>query len=154
MGTVPLNPCQQCGAHMPEGTHAHQCPEVVLVCGSREWEDADAIRERLRKLPKDSVVIAGGARGADKLAAEIAAELGYHVAVCMAQWDRYGGAAGRRRNHAMLQLRPTLVIAYTLGTPGTQHTIAITQQKGIPLEVYTRRDVIQERTVQLFEEGP
>ncbi|NDE42442.1 MAG: DUF2493 domain-containing protein [Betaproteobacteria bacterium] len=45
---------------------------IVLVCGSRDWQDQEMIREALATLPADSTVIAGGARGADGLGEQIA----------------------------------------------------------------------------------
>lgn len=137
MGTVMLTRCQKCGEAI-NGTAYHRCPELVLVCGSRDWADREAIRERLHRLPSDSIVIAGGARGADRDAAKVAAELGFHVAEVRPQWNRYGGAAGRRRNLVMLRLKPDRVIAFSLGTHGTQHTIDNARAQGVEVEVIGR----------------
>jgi hypothetical protein len=71
-------------------------PALVLVCGSRAWADRTTIERRLRGLAADTVVLHGGARGADRLAGTLAAELGLHSEVMPAQWDRYGRAAGPR----------------------------------------------------------
>ena len=46
----------------------------VLVTGSIQWTDADAIRRELVQLPPGSVVIHGDCTGADALAGEIAHE--------------------------------------------------------------------------------
>ncbi len=37
----------------------------VLICGSRSWTDAEAIRREVEALPPDAVVIHGAAPGAD-----------------------------------------------------------------------------------------
>lgn len=134
MGTVMLQRCERCGDAI-NGTAFHRCPELVLVCGSRGWSNREAIEARLKELPPDSIVVAGGARGADRDAAQIASALGFHVAEVKAQWHRYGGAAGMRRNLVMLRLKPDRVIAFSLGTNGTQHTIDNARTKGITVEV-------------------
>jgi hypothetical protein len=53
----------------------------VLVCGSRGWNYKKTIIDRLTRLPREAVVMHGGARGADALAGEIAEALGHRVEV-------------------------------------------------------------------------
>jgi len=48
----------------------------VLICGSRDWRDAERLAQVLDSLPSGSVVIHGAGRGAEKLAAELAAAHG------------------------------------------------------------------------------
>jgi hypothetical protein len=51
----------------------------VLVCGGRQFGDRDMLRAALDRLSKDrgfSLVISGGARGADTLAEEWAKAVG------------------------------------------------------------------------------
>ncbi len=103
-------------------------PVVALFCGSREWTDRDRIRRDLESLPEGSVVIEGGARGADRIAREEAEALGLHVATVWALWDHYGKSAGFRRNEAMARLCPDHVYAYPLGeSRGTRHMIEIAE---------------------------
>lgn len=109
---------------------------VALVCGSRSWTNPEPIRRRLRTLPVNTVVLHGGARGADRLAGQIGRELGLHVAVMPALWDRYGRDAGRLRNVAMLTMQPTVVIAFWDGrSPGTGMMIRLAGDAGVPVEV-------------------
>lgn len=112
----------------------------VLICGSRKWCDAIAIRTRVNELPDDTLVIAGGADGADKNAAYFARKRGLFVAEVSVEkehWDRFGKGAGHKRNHAMLDLGPDLVIAFQVfGSSGTQGTIDEARWRGIPVEVH------------------
>jgi YspA, cpYpsA-related SLOG family len=111
----------------------------VLVCGSRNWPDPAAIRKRLRDLPMRSVVIHGGARGADEIAGTVANGLGFEVRVFKADWDAWGAEAGKRRNLRMLAESPDLVIAFwASGSTGTAHTISNARRLGIPVEVHIR----------------
>jgi hypothetical protein len=106
-------------------------PEVALFCGSRDWTDREAIRRDLEALPPNSVVIEGGARGADRIAREEAQALGIHVATVPALWDFHGKGAGYRRNEAMARMRPDFVYAYNLGTGGTEQMIRVAEAECI-----------------------
>jgi hypothetical protein len=108
-------------------------PQLAIFCGSREWTDRERVRRDLESLPEGSVVIEGGARGADRIAREEARQLGLHVATVPALWDFYGRSAGHRRNEAMARLQPDFVYAYSLGGPGTASMIAIAEAECIPV---------------------
>lgn len=109
-------------------------PELALFCGSRDWSEREVIRRDLESLPPGSVVIEGGARGADRIAREEAEALGIHVATVRALWERYGRSAGYRRNEAMARLRPDYAYAYPLGeSRGTRHMIRIAEAECIPV---------------------
>jgi hypothetical protein len=109
---------------------------VALVCGSRNWTDEFTIAKRVRELPEGSIIIHGGADGADAFAHDQAHRNGLHTAVVLPLWDKYGRAAGPKRNHAMLDLRPDLVIAFSTGSQGTQTTIDEARRRGISVEVF------------------
>lgn len=114
----------------------------VLVCGSRAWTDAAVILRRLSGLPRGSTVIHGDARGADRIAAQIAARLGFKVEAFPANWSRYGKSAGLVRNGEMLDKSPDLVIAFWLdGSTGTGSTIALARKRGIPVEVVSDPEI-------------
>jgi hypothetical protein len=86
----------------------------VLVCGCRHWTDESAISRELDSLGSEvSLVIHGGAKGADTLAGRAADTLGVEVDVYHADWDFYGRSAGPIRNKRMLvDGRPDLVLAF------------------------------------------
>lgn len=116
---------------------AHHC--AVVVCGSRDWTDPVPIRERLARLDRGTWVIQGEGRGADRLAAQAAAELGHSPIGFPALWESEGRGAGPRRNVRMLECEPDLVIAFT-ATPhksrGTGHCARAALRRGIPVELY------------------
>ena len=43
----------------------------VLVCGDREWSNEHAIFYALFGMPKDTVIINGACRGADKISTDV-----------------------------------------------------------------------------------
>lgn len=112
----------------------------ILVCGSLNWSDVAAIRDRIDHFaPERPEIIHGAARGADSIAGRIAEELGLTVTPMPADWDTYGKRAGFIRNSAMLDLEPDLVLAFQRArSKGTQHTVDEARRRGIPVEL--RRD--------------
>jgi YspA, cpYpsA-related SLOG family len=114
---------------------------------SRDWTDDDAVRAQLERAvgrfgAERLVVIAGGACGADRQAEACARELGLAVGVYPARWDRHGRSAGYRRNVQMLDRLADFphryVIAFSIASRGTQHTIDQARQRGIPVRVVGR----------------
>lgn len=118
----------------------------VLICGSRDWEDGQKIAYRLLQFPKDTLIIAGQARGADALAESEALRYGYHCASVRPLWTHHGKGAGHRRNAAMLQLDPDLVIAFSTSTPptpGTANMIKQAREQGVPVELHNAEGGVQ-----------
>lgn len=112
---------------------------IALFCGSRDWADPLPIIADLAFLPPDTIVVEGGCRGADALAAHWARERGLHVATLKALWDTFGKSAGPRRNVAALLLKPDVVYAYSLGGAGTRGMVNLARGAGV--EVLVREPV-------------
>jgi hypothetical protein len=113
----------------------------VLVCGSRDWPDSALIGRVVAGFDDDTIVIEGGAIGADAHAKKWATDRGLFVAdvpVRSSHWKRHGKSAGHKRNHAMLDLGPDLVVAFQHNeSAGTQGTIDEARRRGIPVEIHT-----------------
>ncbi len=110
----------------------------VLICGDRRWEDEGTIYRRITKLPLDTLIITGGARGADIIARIAAQNLGYPTKTIIAKWWKYGDAAGPIRNREMLDLKPDLVIAFhgdLKNSKGTKDCVNSARRRSIPVEV-------------------
>jgi hypothetical protein len=130
----------------------------VLVCGGRtfgvlpfdrpednaEWRDLQARKKAERDLLKDklvrlrgqgmSLLIHGGARGADSLAGQWAEFNGVPQDVYWADWNRYGKAAGILRNMRMLEDgQPDLVVGFP-GGRGTADMLHRAASQGIMIE--------------------
>jgi hypothetical protein len=110
----------------------------ILVCGSRSWTDKDRVRqelgpyENLQNTGVQITIVHGGARGADKLAGEIAKEYGFDVEVFPAKWGQHGISAGLIRNIEMLETSPDVVIAFWDGmSKGTNNTITEAKKRFI-----------------------
>ena len=119
----------------------------LLVCGSRTWTDLPRLWEVLDRLVSEHgdgqvVLIEGDARGADRLAGQLARARGWRLERYPADWSREGRAAGVRRNARMLQQgRPDLVVAFTIGplqqSRGTAGMVRRAQEAGVPVHLIT-----------------
>jgi hypothetical protein len=87
---------------------------AILVTGSRDWTDIVALSRALYEIMPVRgsgafvLVIHGGARGADHIAADSAVRLGFETLEMPAQWDRDGKSAGHKRNAAMVRVLEAL----------------------------------------------
>lgn len=108
----------------------------VLVCGSRYFNDYKLLSSVLSKI-SISVLIHGGARGADTLAGEFASRYGIPQSVFLADWTTFGKRAGPIRNQLMLdEGKPELVVAFWDGeSRGTKHMIDIAEAAGVGVNV-------------------
>jgi hypothetical protein len=106
----------------------------LLVCGGREFTDvqaAFAALDRLHARNPVSLLIEGGARGADAIARYWADENAIPFVTFQADWDGLGPSAGPLRNIRMLQEgRPDMVAAFP-GRRGTAHMVRIAEEAGV-----------------------
>ncbi|MHB1524969.1 MAG: DUF2493 domain-containing protein [Candidatus Dormibacteria bacterium] len=125
-------------------------PQRVLICGSRVWTDRVAIEAVVAQMPLGSVVIVGGATGADTLAEVAARAAGLQCEVYPADWGLYGRRAGPIRNRAMLREgRPDVVVAFHAdlwGSRGTADMVRVAQAAGLPVWLVRDRDGCVEGT--------
>lgn len=101
------------------------------------WEHQNLVLDTLRNLPiRPTLIIEGGARGADQIAKVIAIYMGIPVQEFPADWKTYGKKAGAIRNQQMLDQNPDLVIAFhpdTGITAGTRDMAMKARAKGTDL---------------------
>jgi len=80
-------------------------------------------------------VLTGGARGADALGKRWAWSKQVPWKGFKADWERFGKAAGVRRNHRMAQAGDVLVVFGNTTSPGTAHLIQCMRHRGEPVVV-------------------
>lgn len=118
----------------------------ILVCGSRYWTDKEFIRKVLAELPEGSTIIHGDCRGADRLAGEVAKELGLQVIAYPAQW-KLGAKAGPIRNKQMLvEEEPDFVLAFhddLTHARGTRDMLRRADKAGISYRVWSHYGLVE-----------
>lgn len=108
---------------------------VLIVCGGRDYANSEFVFAQLSRIHakrKISIVIEGGATGADTLARSWAATNGVHCATMPALWGAHGRGAGPARNVHMLMLKPDGVVAFP-GGRGTEGMKALAREAGVPV---------------------
>jgi len=113
---------------------------IVLICGDRNWTDWKAIEDFIKPLPKDTTIIHGNCRGADKMAGYVAEKkYGLEVISFPANWEKYGRAAGPIRNKQMIvEGKPDLVVAFhnnILKSRGTKDMVTQARRHGIRVKI-------------------
>lgn len=106
-----------------------------IVCGGRDYADqfkARSVLDAVHAKCGISLLIEGGANGADRLARDWAFSNGIQVATFHANWDYYKGYAGPLRNQAMADQRPDGLIAFP-GGKGTAGMIKICEEMEIKI---------------------
>ena len=107
---------------------------IVLICGGRDFDNADLVRRTMDRLRADrriSYVVQGGSRGADALGQQWAFERGIPSMTFPADWNTHGKAAGPIRNAEMLaRSRPDLVVAFP-GGRGTADMVGKARNAGV-----------------------
>jgi hypothetical protein len=104
----------------------------VLVCGGRDFDDRAAFYAKLDRLHADrpfGAVIAGGARGADTLAAEWTKNRGVPIDIYMADWEGLGRKAGPNQR-ILVEGKPDLVVAFP-GGKGTAGMVTLARNAGV-----------------------
>jgi hypothetical protein len=104
----------------------------VLVCGGRSYADRHSVYTCLDGLvPKPTMIIHGGAHGADMLAQDWAVYRQIQRRVFMADWENESRAAGPKRNARMLaEGKPNLVLAFP-GGRGTADMVRRARAAGV-----------------------
>lgn len=108
----------------------------TIVAGSRDFNDYEALKAMLDKLsPPITVLISGGARGADRLGIQYAQERGLSVEVYFPDWKGRGRSAGFKRNIIMAEKAERLVAFWDGKSHGTEHMITTARARGLPVTV-------------------
>lgn len=119
----------------------------LLVCGGRDYTDRSRVYNEIAIAinwepkggyandswlpPKGTVIISGGAPGADQMAVDWAVIHWVPLEEYIAAWEVYGKAAGPMRNVQMLeQGKPDLVLAFP-GGKGTANMVAQARAAGV-----------------------
>jgi len=111
----------------------------VLVCGGRDFIDWHFLAQTLTSIHNNTritLLIHGGASGADMLAGRWARINDVRANVYAADWRKYGRAAGPIRNIEMLKVgRPDCVVAFP-GGRGTENMKDQARKAGVRVFEY------------------
>ena len=111
----------------------------VIICGGRSRDDYSLVKNVMDEVAARidiNEIVCGEARGADSLGKRWAIENGIQIASFPADWNRYGRAAGARRNEEMGNYADYVVAFWDGKSRGTKHMIHYMEQNNKHGEVY------------------
>lgn len=87
----------------------------IAIVGSRDYAHLDHVREFVDTLPADTIVISGGARGVDRVAADAAHKRNLDVREFLPDWERYGRYMAPKVRNQQIADEADLVVAFWNG---------------------------------------
>lgn len=107
----------------------------VAIIGSREYPDLPRVRRFVGNLPRDWIVLSGGARGVDREAESAAKGRGMAFEPFLAEWDRVGKGAGFERNERLVRSADLVIAFWDRQSRGTLHAIGCAHRMNKRLRV-------------------
>ena len=107
----------------------------IAVVGSRDFPSSDIVERFVYMLPRDVIVVSGGARGVDSWAEATAKHWRRDTDTYKADWAKHGKVAGFVRNNAIVKNCDIVVAFLHNGSKGTKHTISLAKYFGKPCYV-------------------
>lgn len=111
-------------------------PLKLIIAGGRDFYDFDKVRDTvlsMRRYP--TMIIQGGAKGADYLGRAVAINLGIPMIEFPADWDTHGKRAGFLRNSEMAKEGHALLAFWDGKSKGTAHMISEAKRLGLHVKV-------------------
>ena len=106
----------------------------ILVCGGRDFTDQERVFQELDARNHENpvtLIIEGGADGADRCARYWALSRGIACMTLHAAWAKNGKAAGPIRNGQMIRFgQPDMVLAFP-GGPGTANMRVLASESSV-----------------------
>lgn len=126
----------------------------TIVAGSRGFFNYAQLEKFLNELqPPASVIISGGAKGADRLAIQYANRHKVALEVYYPDWRGQGKAAGLKRNMLMAEKAERLVAFWDGRSRGTEHMISTARAYGLPTLVVECKELDPRRLREYFPIG-
>ena len=113
----------------------------LIVAGGRDFNDYHSLSKAISDLAEVELadravsIVSGMARGADRMAYDFAKLNNVVVHEFPADWDRYGKAAGYRRNAEMAAFADGLLAFWDGSSRGTKNMIETMMKLGKPVHV-------------------
>ena len=110
----------------------------VIIAGGRNYNNYETLLEAIQESSfLITEVVCGGATGVDTLGEKWANEHGIPIKYFEANWDKWGKAAGPKRNKQMSLYGEALIAIWDGVSRGTQNMIHYATSNG--LKVYIKR---------------
>lgn len=122
----------------------------LIIAGSRNIAQISFIRQAMSIVQSKvevTEIVSGNARGVDSLGEQFAKENNIPLKLFPADWNKYGRAAGMRRNAEMAEYADGLLAIWDGISTGTNNMINTMKLKRKRCFVYTKRTEVKELCV-------
>ena len=113
----------------------------VAVAGCRHYENYEEAKKyidfcisEIRK-KYTLIIVSGGCRGADALGERYAAESGFMAEIYPAVWEKYGRAAGPKRNKKIAEISDYIICFWDGKSKGTKSLIQFAEKAGKTVKI-------------------
>jgi len=111
----------------------------VIIAGSRNFINYQKLKkecdEFLQNQKNIEIVSGNHYKGADKLGIQYAIQKGLNLIKFPAEWNKFGKAAGPKRNKEMAIAADALIAFWDGKSRGTKNMIELAKQKGLKVKV-------------------
>ncbi len=113
----------------------------IVIAGCRYYNNYNEAKEYIdfciREIKKNNtiVILSGGCRGADAIGERYAIENGYEIRKFVADWDKYGKAAGPIRNEQMAIEADYIICFWDYKSRGTKSMIENAKKYSKPYKI-------------------
>ncbi len=107
-------------------------PVRFAVVGSRDFPSEDMVVSTVYRLPRNAIIVSGGAKGVDTWAEKTARYHGKVVDIYPANWKKYGKSAGFIRNNDIIKNSDIVIAFLHNGSRGTKHSISLAKYLNKP----------------------
>lgn len=111
----------------------------LAIIGSRTFKNYDLLKQVYNVFFARytvTTIVSGGARGADKLAAQLAQELNIELLEFVPDWNKHGNKAGYLRNIDIINNCDMLLAMWDGVSTGTNHSITIAKEQRKPTLIW------------------
>lgn len=108
----------------------------IGIVGSRSFKNLELLKKEMKPfLNRVSLIVSGGAKGADEMAEEWAVSNKIDTEIFYPEFKSFGRGAYRMRNIEIVR-NADLIIAFWDGkSKGTDQTIGIAKKSGVPVMI-------------------
>jgi len=99
----------------------------LAIIGSRDFNDYELLKQELEPYKnKITLVISGGAKGADTLGERWAKENNILIQIFLPDWNKHGRGAGLLRNHDIIKNCDVVIAFWDNKSTGTKQALELT----------------------------
>ena len=111
----------------------------IIIAGSRNFTDYQKLKTECDQFLQDhkniEIVSGGHYKGADKLGIEYANEKGFDLIKFPAEWNKFGKAAGPKRNKEMAKYADALIVFWDGKSKGTLNMINLAKEEALKIKI-------------------